>query len=87
MAKKEPTYEESMEQLEAIITSIEEGEIGLEKIVDECEKGAKLLQRCRSILTEAEARIEKLQLDQDGNLTPTSMDPPAEPENPDAGKE
>jgi exodeoxyribonuclease VII small subunit len=78
MTSKEPTYEEAMEQLESIITSIEEGKIGLEKIVEECEKGATLLRRCRSILTEAEARIQKLQLAEDGGLTPVPMEPPAD---------
>lgn len=78
MDQNEPTYEEAMEQLESIITSIEEGKIGLEEIVEECEKGARLLRRCRSILTEAEARIQKLQLGEDGRLSPVSMEPPDE---------
>ena len=58
-------------QLEAIVTSIEQGKIGLQESIAQYEKGMRLLQYCRSVLTDAEAKIQQLQLGADGNCSPS----------------
>lgn len=71
--KREPTFEEALEQLESIVTAIEEGKIGLEDAVAEYERGVKLLRRCQSILARAETRIQQLQVAEDGSVSTTPM--------------
>jgi exodeoxyribonuclease VII small subunit len=56
----ELSYEQAMEQLEAIVDRIERGEIGLEESVKQYEQGVLLIARCREILGRAEQRVEEL---------------------------
>jgi len=60
-AKKKPSFEEALKQLEKIVTEVEEGTIGLEESIDKYEQGMKLVQQCRAILDQAEKRIETIQ--------------------------
>jgi exodeoxyribonuclease VII small subunit len=83
MAKKESenklTFEEARSQLEAIAAAVEQGDIGLEELVAHYEKGKQLEKYCRTLLADAEAKIAKLQLAEDGSLTPEPMEtPPAD---------
>jgi exodeoxyribonuclease VII small subunit len=61
MAKKQPTFEEALKQLETIADQIERGEIGLEESISKYEQGMKLVAQCRSILNRAEQRVQQLQ--------------------------
>lgn len=54
------SYEQAMEQLEAIVERIERGEVGLEESVTQYEQGVLLIARCREILGRAEQRVEEL---------------------------
>ncbi|MBC7771229.1 MAG: exodeoxyribonuclease VII small subunit [Pyrinomonadaceae bacterium] len=54
------TFEASLEQVEQIIERIEQGEVGLEDSLTQYEKGVELIRRCRSILKQAELRVEEL---------------------------
>lgn len=72
------TFEEALAQLESIVTAIEQGQIGLEESITQYEKGTALIRRCRSILADAEAKIQQLQLAEDGTLTPTPLEPPGD---------
>ncbi|MHC4442684.1 MAG: exodeoxyribonuclease VII small subunit [Planctomycetota bacterium] len=76
--EKEPTFEEMLSELEAIVSAVEEGKIGLEESIDQYEKGMKLIQRCRQVLTNAEARIQKLQVAENGTISTTPMEEPKE---------
>jgi len=78
-AEKKLTYEEALNQLESIVSAIEEGKIGLEATIAEHEKAMRLFRYCRSILTEAERKIQQLQATDDGNLTTGPLEPPASP--------
>jgi len=71
MPKEEPSksFEESITQLEQIVTAIESGQIGLEESLAKYEQGMQLVQRCRSILDHAEKRIEQLTQTPDGQLS------------------
>jgi exodeoxyribonuclease VII small subunit len=53
-------FETAMAQLEEIVESIESGAIGLERSLAEYEKGVQLIARCKSILQNAEQRVETL---------------------------
>jgi exodeoxyribonuclease VII small subunit len=57
---KEPTFEESVAQLEQIVAAIESGQIGLEQSLAKYELGMELVKKCRGILDRAEKRIEQL---------------------------
>ena len=61
MAKKQPTFEEALRQLETLAEQIERGEIGLEESIHKYEQGMKLVAQCRSILNRAEQRVQRLQ--------------------------
>jgi len=56
--QSEPTLEQSLAEVEAIIERIETGQSGLERSIGEYEKGMRLLARCRGLLENAEQRIE-----------------------------
>jgi exodeoxyribonuclease VII small subunit len=55
-----PSFEESVTQLEQIVAAIESGQIGLEQSLAKYEQGMELVKRCRTILDNAEKRIEQL---------------------------
>lgn len=75
--QREPTFEEALAEVEAIIERIETGQSGLERSIGEYEKGVRLLARCRGLLKDAEQRIEDVtsRLQQDGAAT--GSQPPA----------
>ena len=62
-AKKEtPTFEKSVERLEGLIQTMENGDTPLADLVAKFEEGSKLLNYCQSQLKEAELKIEQLNL-------------------------
>ncbi len=66
--KREPDFEQAIDQLEQIIDEVESGEVGLEQSLKHYEQGMKLVDRCRTILDQAEQRIAELKPDDEGNL-------------------
>jgi exodeoxyribonuclease VII small subunit len=70
MAKKQPSFEEALKELETLADRIEHGEIGLEESIKQYEQGMKLVAHCRAILTRAEQRIERLQPGAPGDNAP-----------------
>ena len=58
--EKELTFEESLAELERIVSDVEQGKIGLEQSIERYEHGMKLIKRCRMILDTAEKRIETI---------------------------
>ena len=61
--KKEPAFEEALEKLEALVTSLESGEVPLATLVEKFEEGSKLVKTCEERLKQAELKIEKLRQD------------------------
>jgi Exonuclease VII small subunit len=61
--KKQLTYEEAIEQLEATVAALEDGEVPLKDLVTKFEEGSKLLKVCQEYLKDAELKIEKLNLE------------------------
>ena len=70
MADQNDTFEQAMAKLEAIVRDVEEGKIGLQESIKRYEQGMGLLKRCREILSEAEMKIQKLQVTPEGEIRP-----------------
>jgi len=53
-------FEEAIKQLGSIVSQIEQGQIPLQRSLEQYEKGMALIKHCREILGKAEERIEKI---------------------------
>ena len=53
-------FENSLQQLEKIVTQMESGELGLEDSLNQFEQGIKLAKNCQDTLSNAELRVEQL---------------------------
>lgn len=60
MAEKKKTFEEKLEELESIVTKLENGEISLDDSIGEFNKAMKLAKECDEKLKEAEASLNKI---------------------------
>jgi exodeoxyribonuclease VII small subunit len=54
------SFEEAMEQLEAIVAKLESGDVPLEQAIELFQQGMKLSQLCGSKLEQVERKIEML---------------------------
>jgi len=54
------TFEEMMQQLESIVKALDDEQVSLEKSIELYEQGVKLSYACQMKLTEAEAKLTKL---------------------------
>lgn len=54
------TFEQDIQQLEALVKEMESGELTLEASLAAFEKGVKLARKCQDSLTSAEVRVKKL---------------------------
>jgi exodeoxyribonuclease VII small subunit len=68
------TFEAALKALEEIVSQLDAGSIDLDKAVEAYEKGAKLKQHCEKKLKEAQLRIEKIEVDKNGDITTKVMD-------------
>lgn len=65
---EEPLFEESLTELQEIVSTLESGTAGLEESMEQFERGVKLLRSCYQRLETAEQKIEILtRVDEDGN--------------------
>ncbi len=74
MAEKpieEMHFEDAMAELEAVVTKLESGNVGLDASIALYERGAQLKARCEAELKRAEEKIAVISLDADGNPTGT----------------
>ena len=60
------SFEEAIKELTEIVGKIEKGEIPLQDSLEEYKKGMALIKHCRSILHQAEKRIEKISKEEEG---------------------
>lgn len=64
------TFEQSLTELQRIVADLESGALGLEQSLAQFERGIGLLRQCRTVLEQAEQRIEVLTgVDSQGNPT------------------
>jgi len=71
MAKAKPDaphFEKDLEQLEAIVSALEEGGLSLDESLKRFEDGIRLARSCEKALTAAEKRIEILTRNAKGEL-------------------
>lgn len=62
------TFEESLQELETIVSSLESGKAPLDESITAYERGIALKTHCEKKLREAQSKIEKIALDADGNV-------------------
>lgn len=55
------TFEKALEELEALVTRMEDGKLPLEESLAAYQRGAELIKYCESRLTDAQARIAILE--------------------------
>lgn len=66
----EPTFEDAMHRLEAIVEAMEAGDVPLADLLAKYEEGSRLLAQCEQRLKAAELKIEQLKRQKDGALAP-----------------
>lgn len=59
------SFEQAIKELTGIVEQIEQGEIPLERSLQQYERGMALIGHCRTILQKAEKRIEKISKEQE----------------------
>jgi exodeoxyribonuclease VII small subunit len=57
---EELTFEQALQQLEAVVRKLEEGDLGLTEALAEYEAGVRHLKQCHAALAQAERKIELL---------------------------
>ncbi|MGT2682147.1 exodeoxyribonuclease VII small subunit [Streptococcus porci] len=60
MASKKKTFEENLQDLEAIVTKLENGDVALEEAIAEFQKGMVLSKELQKTLAEAEKTLVKV---------------------------
>ncbi|MEL6922153.1 MAG: exodeoxyribonuclease VII small subunit [Pseudomonadota bacterium] len=68
---KTMSFEDALAKLESIVDKLERGEVGLDESITIYEQGEALRARCDELLKAAEAKIEKIKLNRDGEATGT----------------
>ncbi|MET0070471.1 MAG: exodeoxyribonuclease VII small subunit [Candidatus Thiodiazotropha sp.] len=73
--QKTPPFEEAMKELEALVESLEQGDLSLEESLKSFERGVALTRICQTSLQEAEQKVRMLNGDtQASELIPFSDD-------------
>lgn len=60
MANKEEKYEQSIRQLEDIVSRLENDEMGIDELTTELKKAQQLIKLCRDKLTKTDEEIKKI---------------------------
>jgi exodeoxyribonuclease VII small subunit len=68
---KKLSFERAIEELESIVTRLEAGKVPLEESVAIYERGEALKRRCEELLRQAEARVDKITTDSNGQAVGT----------------
>ena len=70
---EEMTFEKALQELEAIVSRLERGDVPLAESIAIYERGEALKARCAALLKEAEERVEKIRLSPAGK--PLGIEP------------
>ena len=68
------SFEEALDELENIVRELESGRIKLDDAVKAYEKAVKLKQYCSKKLNEATLKVEKIEIDKNGNIKSVPLD-------------
>lgn len=72
---KTPDFEKALEELEALVETLEKGELSLDETLKQFERGIKLTRTCQTALQEAEQKVEMLMREAgDAKLEPFEPD-------------
>ena len=63
------SFEDALAKLEAIVESMESGDVPLAELLAKFEEGTRLLKLCEGRLKEAELKIEQLKKQKDGTVS------------------
>jgi exodeoxyribonuclease VII small subunit len=66
------SFEEAFEQLEAAVAALQDGQMPLEKALQQYQDGMRLAQYCNELLQKAELTVQQLSVDGNGTF---SVDP------------
>ena len=72
------SFETALGQLEAIVESMESGEVPLAELLAKFEEGTKMLKVCEARLKDAELKIEQLKKQKDGTVAFEKFEAPRE---------
>lgn len=70
---REMAFEKALKELETIVGRLERGDVELEESIAIYERGEALREHCDRLLKQAEAKVEKLTLNRNGE--PTGAEP------------
>lgn len=68
------SFEDALGELETIVRDLETGKAPLEKSIENYERGIALKKHCESKLRDAQAKIEKITIKQDGTIATEPLD-------------
>ena len=68
------SFEEALSELDRIVTALESGKAGLEESIEIYERGAALKQHCEEKLKSAQAKIEKIVISPNGDVSTDAAD-------------
>lgn len=69
------TFEQAMQELESIVRKLEGGQVTLEVAINSYERGSALKKHCEAKLQDAKMRVEKIVINEDGNISQTTFSP------------
>ncbi len=73
-AIKDLSFEDALGELETIVRNLETGNAPLEKSIEGYERGIALKKHCETKLQEAQAKIEKITMSNDGAISTEPLD-------------
>lgn len=68
------SFEEALAELETIVRKLETGESALEESISSYERGTELKRHCENKLREAQVKIEKISISNDGTINTQPLD-------------
>lgn len=73
MSQEEKTFDQSLQELEAIVETLEQGDVPLEEALEQFQQGIQLSQRLKMQLNDAEKFLKKI-VDADGQEVPLELE-------------
>lgn len=71
---KGKSFEESIGELETIVSSLEKGDLELDEALKLFDRGIKLSKSCQDILDKAEQKVTVLTREEDGSISEEPLD-------------
>lgn len=73
MTEKEKTFDQSLQELEAIVEKLEQGDVPLEEALEQFQQGIQLSQRLKTQLNDADELLKKI-VDANGQEVPFNLE-------------